>query len=400
MRFLIDTLGPGNVTYVKIGARDDAASVPFATLSVPIASSWQRLLSVGWECLLLRRKSLQEAFLYSPGLRVRLRDCVARLDPDVVIMDTVRVGQFFEDAFDTTPRRRWVLYMEDVLSRRYGALLDALSRKLPLADPLGAFAYAIPAACRPLVRFEAVQALLYRFERSLLQVREGQMAAAVPHICLVDGAEAPRIARHAPHARIWETPPCLPVPAIHRDPEACRRGLFVILGAFDYQPNAMAVRDFLVTAMPLIARELPDTRIKIVGKNAGAALRALVARWAPQCELTGYVGDLSVLLASATAMIIPVKVGSGPKLKTLEALAHGLPIITTRNGVEAIPVTPDVHCLVSDDLAEFPALMRRLQCPETNAALSARSRDVFEKHYSPAAADRRYAAAFLGREVG
>jgi glycosyltransferase involved in cell wall biosynthesis len=157
------------------------------------------------------------------------------------------------------------------------------------------------------------------------------------------------------------------------------------------------VTEFLAQAMPAIVRMMPEARIKIVGKRASASLAASCSRWAPHAELVGYVPDLSTLMATAAAMIVPVRIGSGPKLKSLEALAHGLPLITTRNGVEAIAVVPDVHCLVSDDLRMFPAFMQRLREPKMNAELSRRCRALFESEYSAKAVYPRYAAAFLGK---
>ena len=169
----------------------------------------------------------------------------------------------------------------------------------------------------------------------------------------------------------------------------------MILGALHYPPNIVAVQDFLAEAMPRIAREMPNTRIVIVGKGASDSLRSLAARWKPQIELVGFVPKLDTLFEKSAAMIVPIRIGSGLKLKVLEALAHGLPLITTGKGIESIPIEQGVHGLVSDDIAEFPGFMRTLQDPATNAQVSAHCRELFEQHYAQEAAYPRYAAAFL-----
>jgi hypothetical protein len=363
-----------------------------------------RVASLCWHSLVLRRKSLQESLLYTREVRRRLRACIDRLDPDIVILDTIRIAQFFEDALNTTPRRRWVLYMEDLFSRRYRMLARDLARAPARSadraaraaiDPLGAFAYAVPAAMRSLARSTSMQAPLYRLEETLAARSEERMAAALRQVCLVNGEEVSLLARSVPSATITQTPPCISTPAVPRAAHA-HDGPFLIVGALGYPPNALAVMEFLNEVMPAIAQAMPQARIKIVGKGAPATLVALCSHWAPQAELLGYVPDLSSLMASAAAMIVPVRLGSGPKLKSLEALAHGLPLITTRNGVEAIAVVPDVHCFVSDDLRAFPAFMQRLSEPQTNAELSRQCRALFEREYSAKALYPRYAATFLG----
>ena len=395
LRFLIEAVGAENLTYVALGTFDRSVSVPFRIVTVPLDGATRRLSSVAVHALMLQRKSLQEALLYSPRAQRRLRRYIEAIDPDIVIMDTIRIAQFFEKVIARTPRRRWILYMEDLFSYRYRSLLADLSRDRPGADPLGAFAYAVPAALRPLARAKSMRAAFYALEHRLVARREQRLARAVDRVCLVNPSEASSLAATVAEAEVWETPPCIATPPARRHAEAASQGPFVILGALDYPPNIIAVQDFLADAMPAIARELPQARVVIVGKGAPDSLRALAARWKPHIELVGFVPQLGALLAGAAAMIVPVRIGSGLKLKVLEALAHGLPLITTGKGIESIPIEPGVHGLVSDDLGHFPHFMRTLQDPATNAALSAHCRALFESHYAQEAAYPRYAAAFL-----
>ncbi len=397
MRFLAQAVGPLNMTYVLLGDAPLRAQDPsLPTLRIPLGPASRRLASVCWHSLLLRRKSLQEALLYTPRARQRLLACIARLDPDIVILDTIRIAQFFEAAPGVAPCRRWVLYMEDLLSLRYRALARGLDGPAAAAvDPLGAFAPAVPAPLRPIARAARLRALLYRFEASRVARSERRLAAVLRNVCLVNGEEVALLARQVPDATVLHTPPCLPAPDVRRADRA-HHGPFLIVGTLDYPPNALAAAEFLTQAMPAVVRAMPQARIKIVGKRASGALAALCARWSPHVELVGYVPDLSDLMALAAAMIVPVRIGSGPKLKSLEALAHGLPLITTRNGVEGIDVVPGVHGLVSDDLGTFPAFMRRLREPAANRAFSRRARALFERAYAAAAVHPRYQAAFLG----
>jgi glycosyltransferase involved in cell wall biosynthesis len=398
LRFLQGAVGAENITYVGLGTFDRSVRVPFRTVIIPLDGATSRLSSVALHALMLRRKSLQEALLYSPGVQRRLRRTIEKLDPDIVIMDTIRIAQFFEKEIARTPKRRWILYMEDLFSERYRSLQADLTRDRPDADPLGAFAYAVPAALRPLARPRSMRAAFYSLERRLVARREQRLARTVDRVCLVNPAEASSLAAEVAEAEVWETPPCIATPPARRRAETAAKGPFVILGTLHYPPNIIAVQDFLTEAMPRIAREMPSARVVIVGKGAPDSLRVLAARWKPHIELVGFVPKLDTLFEKAAALIVPIRIGSGFKLKVLEALAHGLPLITTGKGVESIPIEPGVHGLVSDDIAEFPEFMRTLRDPETNAQVSAHCRELFEQHYAQEAAYPRYAAAFLDQQ--
>ncbi|MBN9086978.1 MAG: glycosyltransferase [Reyranella sp.] len=395
LRFLHEAVGAENITYVGLGTFDQSVRVPFRTVIIPLGGATRRLSSVALHALMLRRKSLQEALLYSPRAQRRLRRTIEALDPDIVIMDTIRIAQFFEKEIARTPKRRWILYMEDLFSERYRSLLADLGRDRPDADPLGAFAYAVPAPLRPLARPRSMRAAFYSLEQRLVARREQRLARTVDRVCLVNPVEASNLAAEVAEAEVWETPPCIATPPARRRAETAAHGPFVILGALHYPPNIIAVQDFLAEAMPRIAREMPSARVVIVGKGASDSLRSLAARWKPHIELVGFVPKLDTLFEKAAAMIVPIRIGSGFKLKVLEALAHGLPLITTGKGIESIPIEPGVHGLVSDDIAEFPEFMRTLRDPETNAQVSAHCRELFEQHYAQEAAYPRYAAAFL-----
>lgn len=101
--------------------------------------------------------------------------------------------------------------------------------------------------------------------------------------------------------------------------------------------------------------------------------------------------QLAPLLAGASAMIVRVRIGSGLKLKALDAFAHSLPPTTLR-GIESTPIETGEHAL---NLSRFPDSMRTLQDAATNAAFSARCRVLFDQRYAREAAYPRYAAAFL-----
>jgi glycosyltransferase involved in cell wall biosynthesis len=101
-----------------------------------------------------------------------------------------------------------------------------------------------------------------------------------------------------------------------------------------------------------------DTRMLVVGRNPPAALvaEARGLNW----EFTGRVEDIRPHLARGDVAVIPLRVGSGTRLKAFEAMAMGLPVVSTQLGVEGLGLVPGTHFVAADEAAGFAAAVRAL----------------------------------------
>ena len=120
-------------------------------------------------------------------------------------------------------------------------------------------------------------------------------------------------------------------------PEEVRRWqpYLVFSGSMDYFPNVDAVTYFCREIFPLIHKQLPSVRLVIAGRNPIRAVRKLVS--SGQVELTGSKPDLRPYLAGAAAAVVPMRIARGVQNKILEALATGIPVISTSAAANALP---------------------------------------------------------------
>ncbi|MGH3585320.1 MAG: glycosyltransferase family 4 protein [Pseudonocardia sp.] len=153
---------------------------------------------------------------------------------------------------------------------------------------------------------------------------------------------------------------------------------------------------FLRSTMPAVLRRCPGVRLRVIGRHAGQALRTLAAGFGPAVALEGYVDDLDAVLSRSSAVIAPLRFGSGVKIKVLEALARGVPLIATERAAEGIPVRPRGAdgCLVEDDLTTWPELIGGLVDPERNARLSTAAADFFDRTYGTEVVTAQYDKIF------
>ncbi|HEY3232782.1 MAG TPA: glycosyltransferase, partial [Roseiflexaceae bacterium] len=110
-----------------------------------------------------------------------------------------------------------------------------------------------------------------------------------------------------------------------------------------WPPNIDSVLWFAHEVLPHIRRDAPDAPFYIVGARPPAEVCALAND--PTIQVTGYVEDPQPYLESSALLIVPLRAGGGMRVKILEALARGIPVVSTTIGAEGIDVTPGAHLL-------------------------------------------------------
>jgi succinoglycan biosynthesis protein ExoO len=145
-----------------------------------------------------------------------------------------------------------------------------------------------------------------------------------------------------------------------------------------------AIRDFVRDAWPRVAARVPGARLRIVGEVA----ESIAAQ--PGVDLVGGVDDLVREYAAAAVVVCPVTVGSGVKIKVLEALRHGRPAVVTPTAVEGLPPGAPEPWLLARSLDECAdGVARLLLDPAARAELAGRAAAYGERHLSLAAAADR-----------
>ncbi len=160
-----------------------------------------------------------------------------------------------------------------------------------------------------------------------------------------------------------------------------RPNTMIFNGALTYGANNDAMQYFLADIWGHIKAAEPGASLQITGKSNGVDLGKLPS--SEGVHLTGYLPDIRPAVAGAWACIVPLRIGGGTRLKILEAMALGTPVISTTKGAEGLEVTPEANILIADDPKEFAAqTLRLLRSPELRAQLSRNGRGLVEEKYS------------------
>jgi glycosyltransferase involved in cell wall biosynthesis len=153
------------------------------------------------------------------------------------------------------------------------------------------------------------------------------------------------------------------------------------LGSLDWRPNLDAVELLLQEIFPRVRQQVPDARLRIVGRKPPEHLSRRV-RTMPNVELHADVPDVKPFLAESGVMAVPLRVGGGSRLKILESLAAGLPVVSTSIGAEGLHLTPGHDYTVAEGSeAMATALVEALQQPEPAFAQARRGQQTVAQRY-------------------
>lgn len=178
-------------------------------------------------------------------------------------------------------------------------------------------------------------------------------------VYLCSGADEQRLLHEAPGVRTAIIPNAADVDYYRPrptdpSPDGCT---VVYFGLLSTVPNVDGVLHFAEHIWPRIAAANPKARWKIIGGRPPPSLLALAG---PRIELTGFVSDLRPHLAAASAVVVPLRLGGGTRLKIVEAMAMGKAIVSTTLGAEGIKAVPGRDLLIEDEPAAFADSVNRL----------------------------------------
>jgi len=168
----------------------------------------------------------------------------------------------------------------------------------------------------------------------------------------------------------------------------------VFTGTMSWPANAEGIGWLMDEIWPRVTAAHPDARAVIVGRGAPDALvaRAKNLNW----RFTGFVDDIRPHVAAAQVYVIPLRVGSGTRIKAFEALAMGRPVVSTRIGVEGLDIADGTHFLAADTADEFAAaILRLLDDAVLRARLAQAARKLVEEKFSWAHVARQFEAICL-----
>jgi len=225
------------------------------------------------------------------------------------------------------------------------------------------------------------QRLFLRNQVAKLQAYERDACRGASHILACSQDDADALAALAPETQVSIVPNGVDTernrPAASAIPDHPPRLVFV--GQMGWFPNRDGAQWFLDEVFPRILAERPDAEFVLVGKPQGLRVPAPLR---DRVRLPGFVENLDSVLHQAAVYVVPLRTGSGTRLKVLEAMAFGKAIVTTHIGAQGIELEPGAEALFADSADDFAAAVLRLIAdPHEAARLGSAARTKAQRLY-------------------
>jgi len=294
---------------------------------------------------------------YVPELQRRLDRLCETQNADVVMLETLKMAEY--RPLGNCARRK-----DNVILSRQNYEPDLLRR---MADEASA----------------VTDRVVWRASAELLDRAERQVARKFKFITAVSEKDAERFRSLAPETEVAVVPNAA-------DPDLFRpvaaddaRGtpIVAIVGTMEYPPNRDAARFFCQAMWPEIRQRCPDAKLRIIGNAAAKYVPDLAQD--PGVETREPAGDIAAELEAATVIAVPLRIGSGTRIKILEALAAGKAVVSTSIGCEGLDLVSGEHLLVADDPSDFATkVVALLTEPSLRRRLAAQGRKIVEERYT------------------
>ncbi|GAP62173.1 hypothetical protein ARMA_0596 [Ardenticatena maritima] len=354
---LFTLLAPGQsiADHATQTVRDHVASL--TALPQPTRSTARRL----WQLLASPRPDLALR-LWHPQIASALAQTLSEGAFDIVQVEGLELMALCEPWLGQARGPRWVYDAHNAEADLQASAWHA-DRRNPRRWHAAAYSFI---QWHKLRRYEAT--MLPRFDgltcvsnadAESLAALSGRQPLVVPN-----GVDTARFApgRVAPHARLRDHP------------------AVVFTGKMDFRPNVDAVLWFAHEIWPRIRAAVPQARFWIVGQRPTAAVQALGE--IEGIHVTGAVPDIEPYLEGASVVIAPLRMGSGTRLKVLQALSMARPMVSTTLGCAGLGVRHNEHLAIADTPETFAAhTIDLLTNPNAARAMAARGREYVRAHY-------------------
>ena len=337
---------------------------------LPKPASITKIKNILIDSVILKRKPMQVSLYWNPEAKKIIDMLVDEEKPDIIIGDMVRSTEYIRDynAFR-------IADLDDRISLRYQRQLDY---DITGINPYGAFLNTLPKMIQKIMLWKPLKVYVVKNEINLLRRYELEISEQCDKTIFVAQQEADILNKELHKNKACAVPIGVDVDYFSLRYKNSEEGKIAFLGALGVAHNEFAVRYFIKEILPLILFEYPKAKFLVVGGGASEDLLKLQSEYV---IFTGRVEDVRDYLEECSVFVCPMTFGSGIKTKNLEAMAMGLPVVTTSIGAENINARNERDWIVADSSEKFAKAILEILVNENKRLSLSKNGSIFVREH-------------------
>jgi len=189
-----------------------------------------------------------------------------------------------------------------------------------------------------------------KLQISKLRSYEGPLCEQFDSCLMVSKEDEEKLKQVAPLVKTTVIPPSVDTEYFIPRREKYERNTILWLGAFSWLPNIDSLRWFVNEIFPLIVNKYPTINLNVVGSGN---IKESKLKFPSQVKFLGYIEDIRDAMSSCELAVVPLRIGSGVRVKLLELFAMGIPVVSTSLGAEGTGAIHQQHLLIADTEEDF-----------------------------------------------
>lgn len=345
-RILHENMGM-SVVSISFSENDDDVSLKpgfidkVYELSNPSGATKIRSLIV--ETFVKHRFPMQVSLFWDATIKKRVDEIVESEKPDCVIADLTRTAEYLKDF--KGPK---ILDMQDLFSLRYERQLAV---DIESVNPYGSYLFRFPKLVQKVLETSVLKKTVMGFEISLLKKYEIKVGRIYDRVMFVARREAEHYDLTLGENKALVAPLGVDIEYFSSPLNITKKSMSIaFMGALSVAHNENGIVHFVKYVLPMIREKKPEVKLYVIGGGAGSKVKALESE---HVILMGRVDDVRVAIKSCDVFVCPLQFGSGIKTKNLEAMAMGIPVVTTTIGAENIDAESGKDWYVAKNDQEF-----------------------------------------------
>ncbi len=287
----------------------------------------------------LRGYPLQVSGVYSKVSQKKINEIIKKYQPDIIICDMIRTARYIIKSKNNKAIK--ILDMDDLLSNRYKSSINTKE------DPLGQFKDMLPKRVIKLIRFFHLNRAILSFEFHAMKKQELKSKKYFDKIILVSPKETKLLKEEAKTDKVITWPVCIEK-SFNQDFDFYDPYCIGFLGNMDASQNQTTLMYICKEILPILPKKYT---ILVIGK-CSQETKAKYYEY-ENVQFTGFVDSIDSYIKQCLCLLAPIQYGSGIKIKVLESMGLGIPVLTSIIGVEGLLVEHEKNVLICAEPKDY-----------------------------------------------